>query len=154
MAESDKEKRERGRIKMTPEQRRFLGGATVRQPEAEEESPQDEPEAQAKTSAPEPPAKSKSLPPEAAAEVESSAPVEPAPQSELLALRSKQHTPRRRKKLRMSRVLEVQNLALLVGGIILLGATFYVGKRFEYLRYYLASRREAKIAAKMTGDFT
>jgi tetratricopeptide (TPR) repeat protein len=152
MAESDQEKRERGRIKLTPEQRRFLGGATVRQAETEEESPKAEPEAKVRTSASEPPAKSKSLPPESAAEVESSSP-EPAPQSEPQTPRSKQHAPRRRKKWRVSRVLEVQNLALLIGGVVLLGATFYVGKKFEYWRYVLASHREAKIAARVTGDF-
>jgi tetratricopeptide (TPR) repeat protein len=152
MAESDQEKRERGRMKLTPEQRRFLGGAPVRQAETEEESSKAEPEAKVRTLASEPPPKSKSLPAEPAAEVERSSP-EAAPQSEPHAPRSKQNAPRRRKKWRMSRVLEVQNLALLVGVVVLLGATFYVGKKFEYWRYILASHREAKIAAKVTGDF-
>jgi tetratricopeptide (TPR) repeat protein len=127
MAESDQEKRERGRIKLTPEQRRFLGGAPSRQPEAEQEPP-------------------KPAPATPTAEVKSSSP-EPTPVS------GKHKSRRVRKKWRMSRVLEVQNLALLVGVVILLGATFYVGKKFEYWRYLLASRREAKIAAKVTGDF-
>lgn len=146
MADSDQEKRERGRIKVTPEQRRFFGGATVRQPEAEQEPPSPEPEAKTKTSAPEPPVKSTSLPPEPAAEVQGPSP-EPITSSKQQKVR---HV---RKKWRMSRVLEVQNLALLVGAFILLGATFYVGKKFEYWRYLLASRREAKIAARVTGDF-
>ena len=127
MAESDQEKRERGRLNLTPEQRRFLGGAPAKQTEAELESPKPEPAT--------PTAEVKSSPPE------------PIPVS-------KQRTPQRfRKKWRMSRVLEVQNLALLIGVFVLLGATFYVGKKFEYWRYLLASRREAKIAAKVTGDF-
>ena len=113
MAESDQEKRGRGRIKLTPEQRRFLGGAPSRQPEAEQEPPKPEPATPA-------------------AEVKSSSP-EPTPVS------GKHKSRRVRKKWRMSRVLEVQNLALLVGVVILLGATFYVGKKFEYWRY--SSRR-------------
>lgn len=127
MAESDPEKRERGRIKLTPEQRRFLGGAPSRQTETEQESPKPEPAI-------------------STAEVKRSAP-EPTPVSE------KYKSRRVREKWRMSRVLEVQNLALLVGVVVLLGATFYVGKKFEYWRYLLAARREAKIAAKVTGDF-
>jgi tetratricopeptide (TPR) repeat protein len=128
MAESDPEKRERGRIKMTPEQRRFLGGAPSRQTETEQEFPKPEPASPI-------------------AEVKRSSP-EPTPGSE-------KHKSRRvRKKWRMSRVLDVQNLALLIGVVVLLGATFYVGKKFEYWRYLLAARREAKIAAKVTGDFT
>jgi tetratricopeptide (TPR) repeat protein len=129
MAESDRQ--ERGRLKLTPEQRRFLGGAPSKQAEAEEESPKLEPALKVKSSRP-----------------------EPTPQLEQQTPRSEPQTPRRvRKKWRMSRVLEVQNLALLVGVVVLLGATFYVGKKFEYWRYLLASRREAKIAAKVTGDF-
>lgn len=50
-------------------------------------------------------------------------------------------------------MLEVQKLALIAGALILLAATFYVGKKFEYLRYLIATRNEAKIAAKATGDF-
>ena len=123
MAESDPEERERGRLKLTPEQRRFLGGPRSKHSGAEEETPKPEPAAKVKTSPPEP------IPP------------------------SDQHAPRRVRKWRMSRVLEVQNLALLVGGLVLLGATFYVGKKFEYWRYLLAARRETKIAAKVTGEF-
>ena len=47
----------------------------------------------------------------------------------------------------------MQKLALLVGALILLAATFYIGKKFEYWRYVIATRNEAKIAAKVTGDF-
>ena len=41
----------------------------------------------------------------------------------------------------------------MAGALILLGATFYVGKKFEYWRYLIATRNEAKIAAKATGEF-
>lgn len=47
----------------------------------------------------------------------------------------------------------MQNLALAVGGMVLIGATFYVGKKFEYWKYKIATRNEAKIAAKATGEF-
>jgi tetratricopeptide (TPR) repeat protein len=42
---------------------------------------------------------------------------------------------------------------LVAGALILLAATFYIGKKFEYWRYVIATREEAKIAAKATGDF-
>ncbi len=121
MAESDREERER--LRLTPEQRRFLGGARSKQTGAEQESPKPDTIGKVKTSPPEP------------------------------ASSSEQHSPRRVRKWKMSHALEMQNLALLVGGLVLLGATFYVGKKFEYWRYLLAARREAKIAAKVTGDF-
>ncbi len=50
-------------------------------------------------------------------------------------------------------MLEVQKIALIVGAIILLAAVFYVGKKFEYWRYLIATRNEAKIAAQATGEF-
>lgn len=127
MAESDRGNRERGRFRLTPEQRRFLGGAPAKQPEAEqerEERASAKPAAVAKVSPPEPPR-----------------PVE-------------HRAPRRVRKLKLSSVFELQNLALVVGVIILLGATFYVGKKFEYWRYKFITRNEAKVAAKATGEFT
>lgn len=50
-------------------------------------------------------------------------------------------------------MLEVQKIALIVGAVILLAAVFYVGKKFEYWRYLIATRNEAKIAAQATGEF-
>lgn len=47
----------------------------------------------------------------------------------------------------------MQKVALVAGALILFAATFYIGKKFEYLRYWLATRNEAKIAAKFTSDF-
>ena len=126
MAESDREERGRGRLKITPEQRRFFGGARANQPEAEEAS-----EATAK-------------PPDSRPEPASSAEQHPPAQ---------QRVPRRVRKLRFSSVFEMQNLALVLGAIILIGATFYVGKKFEFWKYKLATRNEAKIAAKATGEF-
>jgi tetratricopeptide (TPR) repeat protein len=123
MAESDPE----ARFQLTPEQRRFLGQprSMHSQSGAEQKSAKSEPA----------PAKAKSTPP-----------TEPPRPSELRA-------PRRVRKWKFSNVLEMQNIALLLGGIVLLGATFYVGKKFEYWRYLIATRNEAKIAAKATGEF-
>jgi tetratricopeptide (TPR) repeat protein len=122
MAESDPEK-----LRLTPEQRRFLGQSRSLQ------------------SQPAPPAEQKSTKPPAPSETKMSPP-EPARPAE-------QRAPRRVRKLKLSSVFEMQNLALVLGGIILLGGTFYVGKKFEYWRYRLATRNEVKIAAKATGEF-
>jgi tetratricopeptide (TPR) repeat protein len=123
MAESDSDER----LRLTPEQRRFLGQARS----VHSQSPA---EAEPAKPAP-PPAKTKTAPPPPVSQ-----PVERASR-------------RSRKKLKLSRVFEMQNLALFLGGIILLGGTFYVGKKFEYWRYRLTNRNEAKIAAQATGEF-
>jgi tetratricopeptide (TPR) repeat protein len=47
----------------------------------------------------------------------------------------------------------MQNVALLFGALVLLAATFYVGKKFEHWKYLIASRKQAKIAAGVTGQF-
>jgi tetratricopeptide (TPR) repeat protein len=127
MAESDSDER----LRLTPEQRRFLGGSRSVNPQ---------PTPEQKVSKPEPVAKAKTAPP-----VPPRSP-EPPPLTE-------QRAPRRSRRWRFSKVLEVQRLALVAGALILLGATFYVGKKFEYWRYLIATRNEAKIAAKATGEF-
>jgi len=130
MAESDREERERARLKLTPEQRRFLGGVPSKQSEPEQERATEE-----RSTRSEPVVGAKAPPP-----TEPARPVE-------------QRAPRRVRKLKLSSVFEMQNLALVLGGIILLGGTFYVGKKFEYWRYRLATRNEVKIAAQATGEF-
>jgi tetratricopeptide (TPR) repeat protein len=127
MAESDPE-----RLKLTPEQRRFLGGprSANPQPPTEQQSPRQEPVSKTKSAAP----------PVSSQSTETSAPAE-------------HRTSRRVRKLKFSNVFEMQYLALLLGGIVLLGATFYVGKKFEYWHYLIVTRNEAKIAAQATGDF-
>jgi tetratricopeptide (TPR) repeat protein len=122
MAESDSEER----LRLTPEQRRFLGTSrsTHSQPGSEE----------------------KSAKPETAIGAKVKTPSQPAHPAE-------QHAPLKVRKWKFSSVFEVQKIALLVGGIILLGATFYVGKKFESWRYLIATRQQAKIAAKATSEF-
>jgi len=127
MAESDSEER----LRLTPEQRRFLAGSRSVNPQ---------PAAVQKTPKPEPAAKVKSAPP-----------VPPRPPETSHA--PEQRAPRRSRGGRFSKVLEMQRLAVVAGALILLGATFYVGKKFEYWRYLIAARNEAKIATKATGEF-
>jgi len=128
MPESDSD----DRLRLTPEQRRFLSGSRPINPQ---------PAAEQKSSQGEPAPKVKSAPPMQPRPPETSHPPE-------------QRAPRRSRGGRFSKVLEMQRLALVAGALILLVATFYVGKKFEYWRYLLATRNEAKIAAKATGEFT
>lgn len=125
MPESDPNER----LKLTPEQRRFLGGSRSANPPpaSEQKAPPAKPAS--KPAPPTPPRPSES----------SHVPEQPAP--------------RRARGGSFKRVLEIQRLALIAGGLVLLAATFYIGKKFEYWRYLIATRNEAKIAAKVTGDF-
>ena len=52
---------------------------------------------------------------------------------------------KRKTKSTPARALEMQNVALVGGALLLLGITFYVGKKFEYWKYAIASRNNAKI---------
>jgi tetratricopeptide (TPR) repeat protein len=44
-----------------------------------------------------------------------------------------------------ARALEMQNIALVGGALLLLGITFYVGKKFEYWKYAITSRNNARV---------
>ncbi len=44
-----------------------------------------------------------------------------------------------------ARALEMQHVALVAGALLLLGLVFYVGKRYEYWKYAIVSRGNAKI---------
>ena len=127
MPESDSD----DRLRLTPEQRRFLAGSRSANPQAPSEQ---------KTPRPEPVAKPIKAPPP---------PRSPEPPSHL----PEQRAPRRARGGRFKKVLEIQKLALIVGAVILLAATFFVGKKFEYWRYLIATRNEVKIAAQATGEF-
>jgi tetratricopeptide (TPR) repeat protein len=113
------------KMRLTPEQRRFLGTPrSLHDPGMTEEKP-------AKIQSTE---KAKIAPPESS-----------RPQ--------RQETPRRARGWRLSRAVEMQNVALIFGALVLLAATFYVGKKFEYWKYLIASRKQAKIAARVTNQF-
>ena len=128
MPESDSDER----LQLTPEQRRFLGGSRSLNP---------------------PPASEQKTPkPEAAAKPKASPPV--PPRSPEQAPVPEQRAQRRKRGTGTSKAIEMQKLALVAGALILFVATFYVGKKFEYLRYLIATRNEAKIAAKLTDEFT
>jgi tetratricopeptide (TPR) repeat protein len=122
---------ERQRLQLTPEQRRFLGGSRSLNPQA--------------------PAEPKTKSSETVAKPKSEA--SPPPQASEPSRPSEQRAPRRDRRSTISKALEMQTLAWVAGALVLVGATFYVGKKFEYWRYLLATRTEAKIAAKVTGEF-
>lgn len=125
MPDSDSDER----LRLTPERRRILGGAPSANPQAPSEQKTPRPEPAPKPSPPAPPR-----------------PPEPSHLPE-------QRAPRRARGGSATKVLEVQKLALIIGAAILLAAVFYVGKKFEYWRYLIATRNEAKIAAQATGEF-
>lgn len=54
---------------------------------------------------------------------------------------------------KISRVLEMQTVALVVGGLILLGATFYAGIKARHLKAFLAARTKPTIANVDTKKF-
>lgn len=114
--------RERKRLQLTPEQRRFMGAA------------------KSKHSPPPPEQKKTTAPPKS----KSSAPV---------AQPSEGNAPHRRRRWKPSTALEMQNVVLLLGALVLMAGIFYVGKKYEYWRYLIASRRDAKLAAQMTNEF-
>lgn len=113
------------KFQLTPEQRRFLGRAR---------SVHDQPPVESKLA---------KLPP-------APKPKAPAPDEPRL---SEQKPPRRTRRWRISTAVELQTVALLIGALMFLGGAFYIGKKYEYWKYLIASRREAAIAAKMTGEF-
>jgi tetratricopeptide (TPR) repeat protein len=113
------------KFQLTPEQRRFLGGARSAHHQATAES------------------KLAKSPP-------SPKPKAAGPDTPGL---SEQRPSRRSRRWRMSTALEMQKVALLIGALMFLGAAFYIGKKYEYWKYLIASRKEAAVAAKMTREF-
>ncbi len=108
------------RVPLTPEQRRFLGRGR---------SAYDQP-------APAPPSP-KSPEPETVKDA-------PSPPPDRPQKREKRVRPV--KKWRPARVLETQNLVLIIGALILLALTFYIGKKFEYWKYAITTRNNADLA--------
>ena len=107
-----------GRFKLTPEQRRFLGPART----WHDQSPPSGKSAKSDSSAKTP----RSTPPSREEEPK---------------------RPRRKRRWRLSRAVEKQNLALILGALLLLGLTFYFGKKFEYIRYLVRSRTKPSLSA-------
>src|ERR1700719_1720549 len=113
------------RTRLTPEQRRFLGPARS----LHDQSP-----------APETPVRSEQG---AAAKIVQATSREHEPETA--------RTPRTRWKL--SRAVEMQNVALIFGALFLLGITFFFGKKYESLKYAFASRNEATLSPTDSNKF-
>jgi tetratricopeptide (TPR) repeat protein len=113
------------KLQLTPERRRFLGGARSlhQQSTGGAKLAQSPPASKAKAAAPD------------------------APRS------SEQKSPRRARGWRISTAVEMEKIALLIGALMFLGGAFYVGKKYEYWKYVIASRRQAAVAAEMTREF-
>jgi tetratricopeptide (TPR) repeat protein len=62
-------------------------------------------------------------------------------------------TKRSRASQKPSRTLDKQNVALVIGGFVLLALTFYVGKKYEYWKYAIASRSKAQLLATEANKF-
>jgi tetratricopeptide (TPR) repeat protein len=135
---------------LTPEQRRLLGTPRLSQERVETEpatesdvfsSPEKtdfEPASRrgAQTPAPDAPSQSPS-PSESKAEERKSARL----------------VVKRRRNDSLSRATEMQHAALIIGGLLVLGFTFYFGKKFDYWRYLLAIRNKPKMVAGMSDKF-
>lgn len=107
------------RLPLTPEQRRVLGPARSRQDWA---SVQEKPAA-----TPVPPKAGQTIAEDRSEESETTRPA--------------------RRVSRLSRALQVQNIALFFGALFLLFLAFYGGKKFDYWRYQLFSRNRPSVPA-------
>ena len=114
------------KFQMTPEQRRFLGGASSFRQQSVPEK--------------------KSARPEPGPIVYAAPPISPgAPETK---------TPRKRARgFRISAPAELQKIMLLLGALMLLGGAFYIGKKIEYWKYLIATRKDAEAVAKLTSEF-
>jgi tetratricopeptide (TPR) repeat protein len=63
-------------------------------------------------------------------------------------------TPRRKRGWRISTPLELQKIMLGIAALMLLGGAFYVGKKYEYWKYLIATRKDAELVAKMTSEYS
>lgn len=62
--------------------------------------------------------------------------------------------PRRSRRWRISKASETYKIVLIFGPLMLFGGVFYVGKKYEYWKYRIATRKDAELVAKMTSEFT
>jgi tetratricopeptide (TPR) repeat protein len=54
----------------------------------------------------------------------------------------------------LSRAIEMQHAALIIGGLLLVCLTFYVGKKFEYWRYLYETRLQTKLPGSVPSKFS
>ena len=123
---------------LTPEQRRFLNTprAPSREPESDAlcEEIAAEPEAPMSVSAPREEPKPRRMPSAGSAPPRLAA--APVAQVE-----------------KASRTLELQHAIIIIGALFLLGLTFYVGTKYNYLKYLIATRHEPTLAEKHPDPF-
>jgi len=140
----EEEARRRRKKAMTPELRRFLGPARSLhdRPETEEEKTEESesPEIEEQTAA--------ELEPEFEEEEE-----RPSPRSVRQKLPEEEPVPRSTRSTvalaparQLSHATQMQTVALIIGGLFLLVGVFYVGKKFEYLKYLISSANKPKLA--------
>jgi tetratricopeptide (TPR) repeat protein len=125
---------------LTPEQRKFLGpGRSWHDREAAKQEPAEQAEASShapvESSANQWPPPLWSSPPEPT-------PPQPKPERPRTPPSAATVVPDQK----FSRALEMQTVALIIGGLILLGATFYAGTKVRYLKAFLASRNKPQLA--------
>ena len=156
------------RLRLTPEQRRFLGparsrhdwvgaedkaGETEGQPPLARAVPQRTPEEEYA-----PPTEEHRQPSSHSVPYTGETPqtVQPATGDEISdQQQSPEHKRVRRvgRRLSLSRVFEFQNIALGLGALFVLLLAFYVGKKFEYWRYLFLSRKQAQLINVETAKF-
>src|ERR1043166_6842672 len=144
MDEKPESESERRRKKgMSPELRRFLGPARSLQGREENETPSAEDVESDIEQQPE-----SELPPEYEVEEERPRPkARPARQeyTEAEQVGGSGRSVVLAPAADLSRVIQMQTVALIIGGILLLGGVFYVGKKFEYLKYLITAANKPKL---------
>ena len=112
------------KFQVTPEQRRFFGGArSFRQPSVPDKKSEESPSSRVQRT------------------------------SSTSRGGSEPKSPRRARGWRISTPVEVQKIMLVLAALMLLGGMFYVGKKYEYWKYLIETRKDAKVVAKLTGEF-
>ena len=138
---SDASRQQPSRRKLTPELRRFLGpGRSWHDREAAKETPRSaEPDEEDR------PVDDSDY---GVAAPLSSPPVEPAASTPMTERRQPPSPPSSAvvPDHKISRVHEIQTLALIIGALILLGAAFYGGTKARHIKAFLSSRNKPEIA--------
>ncbi len=133
-------------MRITPEQRRFLGPARTRQDwVGREDKAKEIPAREERTS-----------PPPAREPVSPSGVSVPPPEDRHADVdEAQERRPARAagQSSKFSRALEVQNAALILGGLFLLAITFMLGKKFEYWKYLISMRNAPKLSAAEANRF-
>lgn len=151
-ASQARKRRSRPRM-LTPEQRRFLGKPRPLHKRIEPERKIEEEVTHEEPTPPVPPRRIVSEPPRPRVEevrAEKMQVPEPTPVEETSEKRASVIRP----DAKSSRRIEMQHATLIIGAILLLCFTFYVGKKFDYWRYLLMTKmKEPKLMDKVPAKF-